>query len=291
MHCFSGIGECVENGIERGLEPPSTSRIISGDRAALQGFLALLFGILIIALQVFIGSVPGGSSDHPNYLVLLFGVLLYLFGVFLLMRRIRAVSATFVNGVKVKARIAELEILEKKAYSGFEAKLTYEMGGRIRDASASFPNRAPALASLKVGDSLSLVVDQRDPKRFLVLEAYEPNDVLMGHLRKDCEVCGTGVLLKDMEGHMAAMHPEAQGHSKRDMLIGRIAVFVGIAVSIYSIVRWGDSWQSATVMGLSIVSVIALVGISVTLEEKRLSRAREAWQGSHKDQVKARHDD
>jgi hypothetical protein len=165
------------------------------------------------------------------------------------------------------------------------------LGGRVHHASASIPNRADALDSLKVGDNLTLVVDQENPKRFLVLEAYEPNDVLMGHLRKDCEVCGTGVLLKDLEGHMMAMHSEAQGHAKRNLLVARLVIFVCIALSIFSILRWGNSWQSALVVALSIVSVLLLAGITMTLEQKRLARARQVWQGSHMGQVKARHDE
>jgi hypothetical protein len=287
----SGIGEYVENGIERGLEPPSTSKIISGDRAALQGFFALLIGITIIAMLLVSSSLTSRSSDHPSYFILVFGVLLSLFGVLLLIRRIRAVSAIFVNGVEVKARITKWDTVETKSYSGFEAKLTYEMGGHIHQASASIPNRADALDSLKAGDNLSLVVDQENPKRFLVLEAYEPNDVLMGHLKKDCEVCGKGLLLRDMEGHMKAMHPETQEHVKPLLRTVRALILVAIATSLYSIIRWGNSWQSALVVGLSIVFVLVLAWITMTQEEKRLSRARQAWQASHRGHGEARHDD
>lgn len=287
----SGIGEYVENGIERGLEPPSTSRIISGDRVALQGFFALVAGIIIIATQLVFSSIPSMSSNHPNIAILLFGVLLSLFGVFQLLRRIRAVSAVFVDGAEVKARIIKWDPVETKLYSGFEAELAYEMRGQIHHASASIPNRALALNSLKVGDNLSLVVDHENPKRFLVLEAYEPNDVLMGHLRKDCEVCGKGMLLKDMEGHMTATHQETQKHLKLYLLVARAVILVAVAVSIYSILRWGDSWQSAAVAGLSIVTVLAMVGITMTLEQKRLSRARRAWHASHRGHVESKHDD
>lgn len=188
---------------------PSALTVFVRDPDGQTSLAILMVGAIVLSLpSVF--PYFDQPVDRPLALALTaVGVAMLVWGVIHLMLSIRAVRRVFVQGTEVTAEVKEWVVDPGDTLgvqSSVSARLSYRHGDKEYDERSLIWHPNEALRLLKAGDRVTLVLDPRDPRRFVLREAYEPGRVLLDGFGTKCDICGKSVRSDEYFDHMRSEH-------------------------------------------------------------------------------------
>ena len=188
---------------------PSALTVFARDPDGQTSLAILMVGAIVLSLP---SVFPYFDQPVDRTLALVLtavGVATLAWGVIHLMLSIRAVRRVFAQGTEVIAVVKEWVVDPGETLgvqSSVSARLGYRHGDKEYDERSLIWHPNEALRLLKAGDRVTLVLDPRDPRRFVLREAHEPGRVLFDGLGTKCEVCGRSVRSDEYVDHMRSEH-------------------------------------------------------------------------------------
>ena len=139
---------------------PSLFRVISTDYSS---FLSVLFPIVFGGFSVYF--FIAGNNALQLFLFLAIGAI--VLGVPYLVQRYRNISSVFADGIEAQGTVTNIFFFRGRG----RAEYSYIVQGK-KQTSSNAVNKNSRTRSLKVGQTVTVVVDRNDPKLAFIKEIY-----------------------------------------------------------------------------------------------------------------------
>lgn len=139
---------------------PSLFRVISTDYPS---FLSVLFPIAFGGFSIYFFF----TRNDAFQLFLLLAIGVTIVGVPVLIRRYRAISSVFEDGAQTKGVVTSLSFFRGRG----QVKYSYTFQGE-EQISDNAINKNSRTRKLRVGQTVTVLVDRKDPKRAFIQEIY-----------------------------------------------------------------------------------------------------------------------
>jgi hypothetical protein len=142
------------------IQRPSLFRVISTDYPS---FLSVLFPIVFVAFGIYFFFVRNDAFQ----LFLLLGIGVTVVGIPVLIQRYRTISSVFADGMEAKGIVTGLSFFRGRGLVHY----SYNFQGE-KQMSDNAINKNSRTRKLRVGQSVTVLVDRTNPKRAFIREIY-----------------------------------------------------------------------------------------------------------------------
>jgi len=142
------------------MKSPSLFRVISTDYPS---FLSVLFPIVFGGFSAYF--FIAGNDALQLFLLLAIGAT--VLGVPYLVQRYRNISSVFTDGIEVQGTVTKMFFFRGRG----SVEYSYTVQGK-KQTSSNAINKNSRTRSLKVGQTVTVVVDRSDPKLAFIKEIY-----------------------------------------------------------------------------------------------------------------------
>lgn len=196
----------------------STSTIIWQDQDARATILFAVIGVIFSVMLVLWIMVDGFSrplippeSDVDLAIVflalsVLMGPALLVSSIVWLLKRIHIVRYLLSNGLETRAEVMMMGPLGWN-FTRHAIRLRYHHLGRDFDERIVLGESDRYIwRFLRVGDTVTLVVDPDDPRSFVFRGLYEPKETVIERMTTKCQLCGKTIMPDEYTAHFMKKH-------------------------------------------------------------------------------------
>ena len=141
-------------------QSPSLFRVISTDYPS---FLSVLFPIVFGSFSLYFFL----TSNDALRLFLLLAVGAIILGIPYLVQRYRTISSVFADGIEAQGTVTKMFFFRGRG----RIEYSYTVQGK-KQTSSNAINKNSRTRGLKVGETVTVVVDRNDPKLAFIKEIY-----------------------------------------------------------------------------------------------------------------------